>query len=329
MKGNLNFIQILLCFVLITGIPFGSMAADKTPMPPSIKGIILGQDILPAPVPVTPPGNDGLLSGMTPGNYKMPSGWSLIKAQDFENGCGSGEYCNLSQGSINSTRPHTGSKSLGGTYSADQNSVGWHTDEGIAGSFTEIYLSFYEWIDSSALFNDEFFLARFAVNSGVFQEVLADWYWAPGFNKPSATLYIVPQGQRSERLVGKSATVPTGKWVQWEIHYRPNTPGNSNGFFRIYKDGSLFVSAENADVNSTVSMANCSVSVGGVYTKLVWMKDYPTCTVCSSSPGDGTDYCMSSKNWWGQSFSNPKCSPKDPPLPSFQRFIDDIILIKK
>jgi len=327
MRGNIKLFQILLCFILITGIPSGSMAANNPPGPPSQLLIQKAPDTSPAPV--SPQGNDGLLSGMTPGNYKIPSGWSLIRVQDFEGGCGSGEHCGGSNGSITTAKSHNGSHSVGGTYSADQNSVGWYLASGETGSYSEIYVSFYEYIESQALFNDEFFLARFKSPGSTFQEVIADWYWAPGFNKPNATLYIVPQGQRDARVAEKSDTVPKGQWFQWEVHYRPNSAGNSDGFFRIYKNGSLYVSAENANLNGKVSMSNGELQVGGVYTKLVWMTDYPTCTSCSSSPGTGSDLCTNYKGWWGQSFSNPKCNPTDPPLPSFKRFIDDIILIKK
>ena len=314
-------------FILISGTPFGSMAADKSPLPPLIKGII-GQDPLPSPGPVTPPGNDGLLSGMTPGNYKIPSGWSLVRATDFEGSIPSGETWELWGASVQTDRYHAGSKSLGGTYDSGQDDVAWRLDGSVLGTYSEVYLSFYEYIESQALFNDEFFLARFGV-SNPFQEIIADWYWAPGFNKPSATLYAVSQGVADGRSAEKGATVPKGAWHQWEIHYRPNTSGSSNGFYRVYLDGTLFMSAENANLNATVSMNNADVQVGGVYTKAVWMMDYPTCKVCSTAPGNGTDYCTRANNWDYESFSNPKCNPIDPPLASFKRYFDDIIVMKK
>ena len=265
---------------------------------------------------------------MTPGNYKLPAGWSMVRATDFEGTKPVGETWAIWQGSVQTDRSHTGAKSIGGQYSADQNDVSWRLSSNQIGTFTEVYLSFYEYIESQALFNDEFFLARFAV-SDPFQEVLADWYWAPGFNKPNATLYVVPQGVRTWRGGAKSATVPKGAWHQWEIHYRPNTSGASNGFYRVYLDGTLFTSVENANLNGTRSMANMSIHVGGTYTKLVWMTDHPTCSKCSSKPGEGTDYCTASMKWSGQPFSNPKCAMIDPPFPSFKRHFDDIIVMKK
>jgi len=339
MRGNLKLFHILVYSILITGSPYGSIAADRSPMPPSIKGITLPSDALPspAPLPVTPPGNDGLLSGMTPGSYKIPSGWSLYQETDYEGTQPSGETWVLWAASVQTDRSHGGSRSLGGTYSSGQNDVAWRMDGSVLGKYSEVYLSFYEYIESHALFNDEFFLARFGVRDP-FQEILADWYWAPGFNQPRATLYEVSQGVRDGRMAQKSATVPKGAWHQWEIHYRPNTSGSSDGFYRIYLDGTLFLSAENANLNSTVNMNNADVQVGGVYTKGVWMLDYPTCSVpsgCSKYPGEGTDYCSehmrlpNGSTWSNQSFAAPVCNPIDPPLAPFKRYFDDIIVMKK
>jgi len=335
MRGNLKCFQILLCSILFIGAPYRSMAADKSPLPPSIRGISSGSDPAPAPAPVTPPGNDGILSGMTPGNYKMPSGWSLVRAQDFEAGCPSGEECYGSNGGgITTTKPHSGSKSMEGNYTNDQNSLQWVLQEGHTGSFSEIYLSFWEFTESQARFNDEYMIARFQapVSSSV-QDIVYDWMWAPTFNSTRATLYMVSEGEVTERWGGKSANIPVGAWTQWEIHLRPNTPGKADGFSRVYQNGVLFTSVENKELfGPAARMANTYVAAGGFYTKIVWMNDYPTCSIpsgCSAGPWQGNDLCVVKNNWPGQSFANPKCAPIDPPLPSFKRFLDDIIVMKK
>jgi hypothetical protein len=332
MKDWFKVYVALLCSSMIAGIPVGSMAAG-IPSPPW--GLIIEKTAPSEPiVPPTPPGNDGLLSGMTPGNYEVPSGWTLVRTTDFEGTQPSDEEWAVWNAAVRTDKPHTGSKSLGGTYSNDQADVAWRLSSGVLGAFNEVYLSFYEYIESQALFNDEFFLARFS-RDYPFHEVILDWYWArnddgsPAFNGEIATLYAVPQGVWYGNAAGKTATVPKGLWVQWEIHYRPNTSGVSNGFIRVYKDGNLFTAAENVNLNGTVGMENMAVQAGGVYTKLVWMEDSPTCTVCSTAPGNGTDYCTGSMHWAGQPFSSPYCGPTDPPLPSFKRYIDDIILLKR
>jgi hypothetical protein len=279
-----------------------------------------------------------LLTGMTPSNYSIPSGWGLVRATDFEGSQPSGEEWNVWNASVRTDRPHTGTKSLGGIYGWDQSDVAWRLMPGVVGSYTEVYLSFYEYIESQALFNDEFFLARFNVTDaqgGFLHEVILDWYWAlaedgvtPTYNGAKATLYAVPQGVTFGNLAGKTDTIPKGAWVQWEIHFKPNTPGNSDGFIRIYKDGTLYTSASNANLNGSTSMNNAAIQAGGVYTKLTWMDNYPTCTVCSSAPGS-LDYCYSEQGMGqGQLFSSPYCYPTDPSLPSFYRWIDDIIVMK-
>lgn len=327
MKRKTTLYFKLLCFWMIIGIPMFSMATI-IPSPPSGLSINEKGTILPPPTPL---GGDSLLPGMTPKNYTIPSGWSVLRTQDFEGTCPAGEWCGRWSGSITTTRPHTGSRSVEGSYPSDQADAGWSLEEGHTGYFSEIYLSFYEFIESQALFNDEFWMAQF-VKSNPFQEVIAAWLWArndqgrPAFNTPNMHLYAVSQGNKTERYAGVLKAVPKAAWVQWEIHYRPNTPANSDGFFRVYKDGTLYTSAENVNLNGTLSMENVAVQAGGLYTKLVWMTDSPTCSSCSSAPGEGTDYCSSSKGWFGQSFSSPICGPS---LPSFIRYFDDIILMKK
>lgn len=338
MKVGANVCLAILCFMMMAGAPASSIAAG-TPSAPS--GLTIGEPVpAPAPEPTqppapsTPPGNQGILSGMTPANLKIPSGWNLVRKTDFEGAQPSDENWTAWSAAVRTDIAHSGSKSLGGSYSSDQSDVAWRIKSGVLGSFSEVYLSFFEYIESQALFNDEFFLARFS-RQNPFHEVILDWYWAkndagsPSFNGTKATLYAVPQGVKFGNVAGKTVTVPKGAWVQWEIHYRPNTSGSSNGFIRVYKDGYLFTSAENVNLNGTVGMENMSVQVGGLYTKLVWMMDSPACTVCSTAPGKGTDYCTGAMKWTGQPFSSPHCAPTDPPLPSFKRYIDDIILMKK
>jgi len=341
MKRNINVYVVCLCFWMIAGVPFGSMAAG-IPAPPSRLAIGLPDDLtepIPPPAPVTPAGNDGLLSGQTPANYRLPTGWTLLRTTDFEGTKPTGENWSLWQASLQTDIYHGGSKSLGGTYSAGQHNIGWLYASGQIGTFSEVYLSYYDYTESTALFNDEYWMAQFykyRADGSFLQEIILDWMWPGGFNKPYSSLWIVPQGVRSKRFGPKGGTVPKGAWHQWEIHYRPNTTtggvANSNGFYRVYLDGTLYLSTENANLNGTADMSNMGIRAGGLYTKAVWMTDYPTCSVpsgCGTAPGNGTDLCTNPKGWASQSFANPICNPIDPPLPSFKRRIDDIILMKK
>jgi hypothetical protein len=129
---------------------------------------------------------------MTPGKYSLPSGWALVKAQDFEGTKPTGESWGTWNGVVTTTRPHSGSKSIEGTYANDQADASWRLSAGLAGSFSELYLSFYEYIGSNALFNDEFFLAsvmkRGSDGNSQDQHWFVDWFWAPTYNNPNATL---------------------------------------------------------------------------------------------------------------------------------------------
>lgn len=346
MKCNIKIFLAFLCSILIAGTPFGSMAADKIPAPPSILGITsetvsptpAPTPVPPPPAPVIPAGNDGLLSGMTPGSYKIPSGWSLVRTQDFEGSQPADELWSVSWGAAATTeRPHSGSKSLMRNYTAGQNTLYWALDVGHLGGFTEVYLSFYEYTESQTLFNDEYWVGRFGAAGSTFQEIIIDWLWAknasgnPSYNGPRATLYAIPQGQRSRLIAAHSDYVPKGSWVQWEVHYRPNTPADPNsdagdGFIRIYKNGSLYTSAENVNLNGKIDMTNMSVQAGGLYNRDTWYRDYPTCSVQAPAPGTGTDYCTNPRGWDSLPFSS---TIPGPALPSFKRYLDDIIVMKK
>ena len=280
----------------------------------------------------------GLLTGQTPSSYSIPDGWSLVRTQDFESGCGANEDCELWGTGFQTSQKHGGTYSLGGTYASSQADVSWRLYE--IGSFSEVYMSFYEYIEPQALFNDEIFLAKYWAGP---QEILVDWFWAynppeeNSFNGTHAYLGAVSQGDESQGALSEfngiyRGPVPKGTWVQWEIHYRPNTPGNNDGFILIYKDGDLFGHRENMNLNGTVNMNNANVQVGGTYSKGVWMDDYPTCSPpegCSTHPGS-SDMCtllVNTEEWYANVFSDPICNPIDPPLPSFKRFFDDVIIM--
>jgi hypothetical protein len=277
---------------------------------------------------------------MTPAKYTLPSGWTLIRTQDFESGCGASEACGIRQGFIGTAKPHTGTHSVEGTYSKDADSVGWQLYGGV-GSFSEIYVSWYDYTDSAALFNDEYWLAWFIkrTNDGGFQEVIGDFMFS-GINKPTGMLQVVPQGPVVENygpFEAGTMTYPRGQWVQWEIHYRQNTvtngKANSDGFYRIFLNGILVRNIVNTRLNG-FDMSDMTVQVGGDYTKLVWTYKDPAsagasaCDVPSQCDlnGFGSDGCRNYMGWENLPFSNPKCGSS---LPSFKRYIDDIIVMKK
>jgi hypothetical protein len=278
----------------------------------------------------------GLLTGQTPASYSLPSGWSLVKAQGFESGCSGDENCTQRGASIGTTRAHSGTHSLQGTYAKDSDEVGWVLN-GSEGSFAEIYISWYDWTDSGALFNDEYFLARFWRESrdSSIQEVIPSFMFS-GINQPTGMLQVMPQGIVSDNygpFEAGTITYPVGQWVQWEVHYRPNTitggSPNADGFFRIYQNGNLIRHIENVRLNG-VSMDSMFVQIGGVYTKLAWTYLDPNvagpsaCAVPAQCAPSGNNNGCRNYMGWTITFANPQCGSS---LPSFSRFIDDILIM--
>ena len=278
-------------------------------------------------------GAGSLLRGMTPTNYRLPGGWSLIRTQNFEGSCPDGEWCGLRQGSVTTTRPHSGSRSVEGRYRRDQDEVGWALI-GATGDFRELYLSWWEYTESTVRWNDEKFVTHFIkrLPNDQFQEVIVDFMWSGSFNSTTAIWRVEPQGYALTTNLGldRQVTYPTDRWVQFEVWYKPNRAGSTDGFLRLYQDGvpiDLGDTVENANINGVESMSNCDVTVGGLYTKNIWMMDHPACTACSKGPGEGTDYCKSAMGWDGFPFANPPACGN--PVPEFSQYFDDIIIMKK
>ena len=274
-----------------------------------------------------------LLTGQTPGSYSLPSGWSLVRTTDFEGTKPSDEYWGRYQGTKTSAMAHGGTYSVGGQYNNGQDDIGWEIQAAPVGTFSEIYLSYYEYTESQALFNDEYIISEFGLD-GANQRIFIDWFWAGdsagnmGINGAYATLsFVNEQGPPDYTIYPKYAAVPKGAWVQWEIHLRPaSAAGVSDGFIRVYKDGVMYASSENKSFNYRFGKSGNSTYVvaGGLYNRLVWMNDYPTCTSCTDL-GVGTDACTSAMDWWYLPFSSPACPPA---TPNFNKYFDDIILMK-
>jgi len=341
------FISLLiLAFSVFTGGETYSL--DRMPKPPANLSISSGAP--PPPPPTTPPSDEGLLSGMTPGNYKIPSGWTLVVKQDFEGGSlGSGEGMS-GNNAITKAKPHTGSGSLEGTYASDDSSVSYILSPGYLTSAKEVYLSFWDHNASGGKTNDEMYIARFyrmsEDSNTLYQEIIIDTFGRRGdvnggFNAETPNLVIEPQGRSS--MGGKTVTfwdvstyvhIDFGSWTQWEIHYKPNTyptegapadTANKDGFMRIYKNGSLISNLENANITGTINMSNMRLTAGGTYTKLTWLKSDGS---CGTTIGDINDYGPR-VNDFSKTCPCPNQCPPNGVVPIFKRYIDDIIVLKR
>lgn len=301
-------------------------------------------------------GNTSLLTGCTVNasnlsNCSTPAGWTFVVAQGFDGGA-----LPPSQGSLGTIGPatgttcHTGTNCLGGLLNGDQSGATWALEQGNLGTFTSVYLSFWEWIDANATTNDEFFVANLSFSDSILeQEMVVDRYQCWGnascaFNGTAPNVVLALNSDKTNAnggahgvASGPNVNINAGVWHQWEIQWTPNTPaidnqtsppnpGAGDGSVVIYRDGSIVNNYSGININGTWTMTNAKVTAGGVYTKLIWTNtgSNPPSGTCSSSIGNGTTVNADS----GLSFSSlgAICGPT---VPSFYRYIDDIILLKK
>ncbi len=58
---------------------------------------------------------------------------------------------------------------------------------------------------------------------------------------------------------------PLDQWVKWSLHVKLNTPGFSDGFIRLYRNDSLYLSNTNVDLRGTDTRGFNAFWVGGNY----------------------------------------------------------------
>ncbi len=157
-----------------------------------------------------------------------------------------------------------------------------------------------------------------------------------GFNAVSAELVLEPQSNVSQgqtkTFYGACSQFDWGKWGQWEIHFKANDPGASNGVYEVFKNGTKVAGMYNLNTNGSLDMTGQSLEIGGVYTKLVWGKSSNgVCTGAASAYiGDGQDNCGPGRegNFAQQCYFTSEC-PSNGFVPIYKRYFDDIIVLKK
>jgi hypothetical protein len=263
----------------------------------------------------------------------MPTGWSLTAAQGFDSGSVPSTQATL--GTITTNNPHTGSRSLQEDITFDQASDTWFLSKGTGAgqlnTFTSVYLSYYEWLDSSAAINDELIVADISNSlSGVLQQEIVIDRFGNTFNTLTPNILVESQGNASGAIghsyYGPSPNIGAGSWHQWEIEWTPNSTSCSgttgNGSVQIYIDGTLKYNLTSACINGTVTMSgNSGLYAGGVNTKLIWTNN-------GALPPSGTCVAMGAGEGFSTSFSFSKIDTYCGPLaPSFNRYIDDVIVM--
>jgi hypothetical protein len=256
----------------------------------------------------------------------IPAAWTLVIAEGFESGNVTSKESYL--GDITATFGHSGSHSLHMLVSFDQATPQWNYNQGNLGSFSAVYLSFYEYLDSNAAINDEMGIANLTIHDSsgnLAQELFIDRLGS-SFNTFTPSIVIEPQSATTgvtEADYGPAPNIRAGTWHQWEIYWQPNAEGRSNGLIQIYENGQLRYSLGNHNFNKNVPMTNAQVFAGGIYTKLIWTDN-------GKLPPSGT--CVALGNGLGFDVGGTLAklgSICPPSAPSFNRYLDDVILLKR
>lgn len=262
-----------------------------------------------------------------------PAGWTPVVAQGFDAGSlPASQFASGTIGPANGTTCHTGANCLGSFVTNDQAGAFWELLPGNIGSFASVYLSFYEWLDSNAVVNDELFVANLSqhVSGSLVQEMIIDRFnFGPTYNITNPYVSVEVQsngGGGVTHLYGGPSplNLSAGAWHQWEIMWTPNTGSCSvpsgNGSVVIYRDGSQYTSISGVCLNGSASMTNGAVQAGGLNTKNIWESSTGSCVGLGAGPteipGNGRTFAQ--------------IAAICPPLnPSYNRYIDDIIVLKK
>ena len=298
---------------------------------------------------VTSDNVNGALSTISGG---VPSGWSLVYARGFESAMSGFENDQEPPGNsatISSAQFHTGGHSMGGTYNSNGITLAWGLDAGHVGNFgtdwTELEISFWDWVSPQALYgNSDYWMFAIKANgcgSGSLQDINIDAQNFSGQGSETSTgFFVVSQGSQGNPACqgyyqmgingnnGAYIGINAGFWRQYEWHVKPSTvvtssacytdgnnsanPGcTGNGEFEFYVNGVLQQAPYhlNVDLNGSASMLNPAIYVGGVLTE------------CDAN-GCGDGSC--------QPFTNcPGPAPGTGAPPAFNRYIDDVIILKK
>jgi hypothetical protein len=278
--------------------------------------------------------SSSLLAGMTPSNFNIPAGWTLVMTQDFESGAlGTGQYFLDSRAGITSGSSPTGSKALFQLVNTD----GANAGIGISGSTInsrEIYASWYEYLDAPARLNLQMLESRrvaYDSAGNTLTDLLINWEdgnagCLQNCTNGLSSLYAEGRGSLPNfSIYGGGFSFTTGTKVQIEVHIKANDPGQSNGLMEWFRNGVLIQRATNQNFNATLDMTTADLEIGGYYGALVYFDDAGM-TVCTGSQTFGA-FTKSNTSW-----NACQCSAQCPPngqIPAFNRYIDDIIVLKK
>ena len=290
------------------------------------------------PVKLFADSTNSLLTGMTPSNYVLPAGWELVRTQNFETGSLPSDE--LGFGTITTTSPHSGNRSLQGRVWKDDCATGWKLVQGVA-TKGELYLSWYEYMEGQGRMNDEMWLMSIRKNwTSGYQTERWQWLnntgdWSKMFNILDGNLVFFCEGDQPGTPGSKCynpdsiwRSVGFGKWQQWEVYWKSNTPGMNDGITQIYLDGVKITEIDTA-FSGTLDMTGPSITLGGTtYTKIIWGPQPKPSTICATAPNEISESINRPKDF-AQPCLCPEQCPPNGYVPIFNRFVDDIIILQK
>lgn len=258
----------------------------------------------------------------------IPSGWTLTCAESFEGALGCGGQQELS-GTVTTTNPHSGTHSLGGLYSSDGQVIADWIKEPAFGSYSDIYISYWNFYDSNATAPTDLELLHVSnCSQSTCPQTYQDEGWNVQGNIAKSTvctnMTVAPNalgaGDQLTIIYTGNWCVNQGIWRQEEVWYHPNTvtngAPNKDGFIKLYENGQLTHQLVNANLNGlrgsgtgnqTPTMQNPNpaafIEVGGVITAF--------CDTAETTRANPFSLC-------------PNAAPS-----SFHRYIDDVVVIKK
>ncbi len=271
-----------------------------------------------------------LLKGATPSNFSVPSGWQVYATQGFESGSlnsslaeftnNGGGICTVGETFVSPVQVHSGTRSTcqKGHVPGQYNNNGWGFEYY---PHSEVYVSFWEYRDSNARFNDEYWLFQI-VRQNPFEELIVGWLQGSSgvFNSTHGQKFVISQGafEQGGNLMG-DMTIPVGAWHQWEIHWKANTPGLSDGVVHVYLDGVLAWAKGPTNLNSNVTMTGGRLMLAATYSKSIWRRADNSCAASIGEAGAHVDPAIVCYD-----YTNCPCAP-NPPI--FNRYLDDIIVL--
>ena len=295
-------IKLLLAYYLFTFILGGSMTLESDALAQS------------------------LLKGATPPNFTVPAGWQTYSTQTFESGVlnaslqeftnNGGGICTVGETFVSAVKAHSGTKSMCNR----TNTVGFYNSNGWGYESMpsrEYYVSWWQYLDSNFATNNDWYIWQAMKNVGQFQEVFIDMQ-PQQYNDCGGGWHIFSQGAFEAGVSNlRIDCVPKGAWHQYEVWYKANTPGLSDGFVKLYIDGFLWISKGPTTINGSVDMSGARLMLSGAYNRIDWGRNADGSGSCSGfavPPGVFVCYAYGS-------------CPCNPQPPIFNNYLDDIIVL--